>query len=147
MVGPISAKRSPHARPLCCHPLEQRHDVFYQRLIARGKNIKVALTACMRKLLITLNAMVKNNEPYHPKFRKSVLDFQYSLQRAFSYSSSQPRARSTAFPTAIEFFAFLGSLQAGNGGPLSLSAITVWSFQNPVARSRKIRRLPARLFR
>jgi transposase len=44
--------------------------VFYQRLIARGKKHKVALTACMRKLLITLNAMVKNNEPYHPKSRE-----------------------------------------------------------------------------
>ena len=44
--------------------------VFYQRLIARGKKHKVALTACMRKLLITLNAMVKNNEPYNPKFRE-----------------------------------------------------------------------------
>jgi transposase len=44
--------------------------IFYQRLIARGKKHKVALTACMRKLLITLNAMVKNNEPYHPKLRE-----------------------------------------------------------------------------
>lgn len=44
--------------------------VFYQRLIARGKKHKVALTACMCKLLITLNAMVKNNEPYNPKFRE-----------------------------------------------------------------------------
>jgi len=43
--------------------------VFYQRLVSRGKKHKVAMTACMRKLLITLNAMVKNNEPYHPKFR------------------------------------------------------------------------------
>lgn len=43
---------------------------FYQRLISRGKKHKVALTACMRKLLITLNAMVKNNEPYSPKFRE-----------------------------------------------------------------------------
>mgnify|MGYP001282060550 FL=1 len=42
---------------------------FYQRLIARGKKHKVALTACMRKLLITLNAMVKNNELYNPKFK------------------------------------------------------------------------------
>jgi len=44
--------------------------VFYQRLIARGKKHKVALTACTRKLLITLNAMVKNNELYNPKFRE-----------------------------------------------------------------------------
>lgn len=43
---------------------------FYQRLISRGKKHKVAMTACMRKLLITLNAMVKNNEPYIPKFRE-----------------------------------------------------------------------------
>lgn len=34
---------------------------FYQRLLAAGKPKKVALTACMRKLLVTLNAMVRNN--------------------------------------------------------------------------------------
>jgi transposase len=32
---------------------------FYQRLLARGKSQKVALTAAMRELLIILNAMVK----------------------------------------------------------------------------------------
>jgi transposase len=32
---------------------------FYQRLIARGKLKKVALVACMRKLLVILNAMTK----------------------------------------------------------------------------------------
>jgi transposase len=31
---------------------------FYQRLIARGKTPKVALVACMRKLLVHLNALV-----------------------------------------------------------------------------------------
>jgi transposase len=35
--------------------------VFYQRLIEAGKPHKVAITACMRKLLTILNAMVKNN--------------------------------------------------------------------------------------
>ena len=34
--------------------------VFYQRLCAAGKAKKVALTACMQKLLITLNAMMKH---------------------------------------------------------------------------------------
>jgi transposase len=34
---------------------------FYQRLIAQGKKAKVALTACIRKLLVILNTMVKNN--------------------------------------------------------------------------------------
>jgi transposase len=33
---------------------------FYQRLRQSGKPAKVALTACMRKLLIILNAMLKN---------------------------------------------------------------------------------------
>jgi transposase len=40
-----------------------RHNVliraYYQRLLASGKPKKVALVACMRKLLITLNAMMK----------------------------------------------------------------------------------------
>ena len=34
---------------------------FYERLLAKGKPKKVALTAAMRKLLIILNAMVRNN--------------------------------------------------------------------------------------
>jgi len=38
--------------------------VFYQRLIEAGKPHKVAVTACMRKLLTILNAMVKNNTPW-----------------------------------------------------------------------------------
>ena len=33
---------------------------FYQRLRNEGKPAKVALTACMRKLLVILNAMLKN---------------------------------------------------------------------------------------
>lgn len=37
---------------------------FYQRLIAVGKLPKVALVACMRKLLTTLNAMVRTDTPW-----------------------------------------------------------------------------------
>ncbi len=37
---------------------------FYARLIKRGKEKKVALTACMRKLLVILNAMVRSNQPW-----------------------------------------------------------------------------------
>jgi transposase len=37
---------------------------FYARLIAQGKPKKVALTACMHKLLIILNAMLKNRSPW-----------------------------------------------------------------------------------
>jgi transposase len=38
--------------------------VFYDRLVLAGKLPKVALVACMRKLLTTLNAMVKTNKPW-----------------------------------------------------------------------------------
>ena len=34
---------------------------FYERLMAAGKLFKVAITACMHKLLIILNAMVRDN--------------------------------------------------------------------------------------
>ena len=34
---------------------------YYERLKARGKTPKVALVACMRKLITILNTMVKNN--------------------------------------------------------------------------------------
>jgi len=37
---------------------------FYQRLQAAGKPKKVALTACMRKLLIVLNAMARHQTPW-----------------------------------------------------------------------------------
>jgi transposase len=40
---------------------------FADRLAARGKKPKVILVACMRKLLITLNAMIKNNQEWNPK--------------------------------------------------------------------------------
>lgn len=38
---------------------------FYERLRANGKTTKVAIVACMRKLLTILNAMAKNNTPWH----------------------------------------------------------------------------------
>jgi transposase len=37
---------------------------FYRRLCAAGKEKKVALTACMRKLLTILNAMLKHRAPW-----------------------------------------------------------------------------------
>ena len=37
---------------------------FYDRLKTAGKLPKVALVACMRKLLTMLNAMVKTNKPW-----------------------------------------------------------------------------------
>ena len=39
---------------------------FYQRLLAVGKPKKVALTACMRKLLARLNSVLKSRQPWNP---------------------------------------------------------------------------------
>ena len=38
---------------------------FYQRLLAKGKLKKVALVACMHKMLTILNSMAKNNSPWY----------------------------------------------------------------------------------
>ena len=40
---------------------------FYQRLLAAGKTKKLALTACMRKLLTILNSMVKSGQHWNPQ--------------------------------------------------------------------------------
>jgi transposase len=37
---------------------------FYDRLVERGKSKKLALTACVRKMLVILNAMVRDNQPW-----------------------------------------------------------------------------------
>src|SRR5438034_3335536 len=41
--------------------------VFYARLLAAGKVKKVALTACMHKLLTILNARLKHRTPWQPQ--------------------------------------------------------------------------------
>jgi transposase len=37
---------------------------FYDRLVAKGKLFKVAITACMRKLLTILNAIVRDGSTW-----------------------------------------------------------------------------------
>lgn len=44
-----------------CNPVFKR---FYEHLKAQGKLPKVALIACMRKMIVVLNTMVKNQEPW-----------------------------------------------------------------------------------
>lgn len=46
-----------------CNPVIKS---FYQRLLAKGKLKKVALTACMRKLLVILNSMIKKQKSWSP---------------------------------------------------------------------------------
>jgi transposase len=40
---------------------------FAKRLEAAGKPFKVIMTACMRKLLVILNTLTRNNSPWNPK--------------------------------------------------------------------------------
>jgi transposase len=39
---------------------------FYERLLSSGKHKKVALTACIRKIVTALNAMLRDNSPWQP---------------------------------------------------------------------------------
>jgi len=41
---------------------------FYQRLLGAGKPVKMALVACMRKLLVILNAMAKRGTTWSPTY-------------------------------------------------------------------------------
>jgi len=41
---------------------------FYRRLVEAGKKPKVALTACMRKLLVILNSIMKNRIPWQADY-------------------------------------------------------------------------------
>ncbi len=45
---------------------------FYQRLVNNGKEKKVALTACMRKLLTMLNAMMRDNKSWNPAIPSQI---------------------------------------------------------------------------
>ena len=50
--------------PLVATRYNPRMQAFYSRLLAAGKVKKVALTACMHKLLTILNAMRKHRTPW-----------------------------------------------------------------------------------
>jgi transposase len=39
---------------------------FYERLLSAGKHKKLALIACVRKIVTTLNAMLRDNSPWQP---------------------------------------------------------------------------------
>lgn len=41
---------------------------FYERLLQTGKHKKVALTACIRKIVTALNAMLRDNKPWQSSF-------------------------------------------------------------------------------
>jgi len=45
---------------------------FYQRLLAAGKPPKLALTACMHKLLTIINAVIKSGVPWQASYPHST---------------------------------------------------------------------------
>jgi transposase len=53
-----------------------RHDptikAFYERLLAAGKPKKVALTACMHKLLTIINAVIRSGVPWQPSYPQTA---------------------------------------------------------------------------
>jgi transposase len=52
------------------HSATRRNSVlraFYTRLLAAGKKPKVALTACIRKFIIMLNAVLRHQPPLEPR--------------------------------------------------------------------------------
>jgi transposase len=55
-MAAVSARR--------CNPAVR---AFAGRLSAAGKPFKVVVTACMRKLLVTLNAIVRSGQPWEQR--------------------------------------------------------------------------------
>jgi transposase len=55
---------------MACLGAATRHNpvlkAFYRRLIAKGKEPKVALVACMRKLIVILNTMIARRQKWDP---------------------------------------------------------------------------------
>jgi transposase len=55
---------------MACLGAATRHNpvlnAFYRRLIAKGKEKKVALVACMRKLIAILNTMIVRRQKWDP---------------------------------------------------------------------------------
>ena len=47
-----------------CNPVIKKK---YQQLLQQGKPKKVALIACVRKMIVILNAMVRDNQPWNEK--------------------------------------------------------------------------------
>jgi transposase len=57
---------------------------FYQRLRRDGKKPKVALTACMRKLIVILNAMLRDRTPWTVHVSAEDLTGYFSPPRTIS---------------------------------------------------------------
>jgi transposase len=64
--GRASVRSALYMATVCAIRHNEVIRAFYQRLRRKGKPFKVAVVACMRKLLTILNAMVKHKKPWQP---------------------------------------------------------------------------------
>lgn len=64
--GRFEIRRTLYMATLTASQYNPAIKAFYDRLVGAGKLPKVALIACMRKLLTMLNAMAKSNKPWDP---------------------------------------------------------------------------------
>lgn len=62
--GRVNVRKALFMAMLAVIQFNHRLQSFYKKLLAAGKAKMVALVAAMRKLLIILNAMLKNNQPW-----------------------------------------------------------------------------------
>jgi transposase len=69
--GRASVRTALYMAAMCAIRYNPVIRAYYQRLLGRGKPRKVALVACMRKLLVILNTMARTGTPWQ-------LDFQHS---------------------------------------------------------------------
>lgn len=62
--GRASVRRALYMAALVATRFNPQIKVFYERLCSKGKQKKVALVACMRKLLIVMNALIKHDQAW-----------------------------------------------------------------------------------
>jgi len=65
--GRANVRRNLYMATLVATQYNTKISAHYRHLLQNGKKKKVALTACMRKLLVILNVMVKYNQTWNPE--------------------------------------------------------------------------------
>lgn len=63
--GRGSVRRMLYMSALVAAYKDPRMEAFYKKLVSKGKPKKLALVAVMRKMIVTLNAMLHSNTPYN----------------------------------------------------------------------------------
>jgi transposase len=69
--GRTSVRRALYMAALSATQHNEKIQSFYNRLVERGKAKKKALVACMRKLLVIMNTMMKNGTHWKPEYHAS----------------------------------------------------------------------------